>query len=163
MGPWSYLLPYSQPTSGGTGDIDFGPEAAYPLLQMQLEWSHHYVRDGSTSLPRPPVTLFVMGDNVWRHEDEWPLNRAQASFWYLHSKGDANSAGGGGTLDSDRSDPDELPDTYVYAPEDPVPPPVGGMSGPACATSARRQADRTSCTTPRLRSTRTWRSLAPCG
>ncbi len=121
MGPWSHLLPYSQPTSGGTGDIDFGPEAAYPLLQMQLEWFHHYVRDGGTSLPRPPVTLFVMGDNVWRHEDEWPLDRAQASFWYLHSLGDANSADGGGTLDRNQSDSHELPDTYVYDPQDPVP------------------------------------------
>jgi putative CocE/NonD family hydrolase len=121
MGPWSHLLPYSQPTSGGTGDIDFGPEAAYPLLHMQLEWFHHYVRDGGTSLPRPPVTLFVMGDNVWRHEDEWPIKRAQATSWYLRSNGDANSADGGGTLARDRSDRDEVPDTYVYDPEDPVP------------------------------------------
>jgi hypothetical protein len=121
MGPWAHLLPYSQPTSGGTGDIDFGPEAAFPLLEMQLEWFHHYVRDGGTSLPRPPVTLFVMGENTWRQEDEWPLERAQATSWYLRSNGDANGAGDGGFLDRDPSGPEEMPDTYVYDPEDPVP------------------------------------------
>lgn len=121
MGPWSHLLPYSQPTSGGTGDIDFGPEAAFPVLAMQLEWFHHYVRDGGTSLPRPRVSLFVMGDNTWRHEDDWPLERARATSWYLHSTGDANGADGGGTLERDHADPDQAPDTYVYDPEDPVP------------------------------------------
>jgi putative CocE/NonD family hydrolase len=121
MGPWSHLLPYSQPTSGGTGDIDFGPEAAFPVLQMQLEWFDHYVRDGGSSLPRPPVTLFVMGDNVWREENEWPLKRAEATSWYLRSNGDANGADGGGLLDREPSEADDLPDTYVYDPEDPVP------------------------------------------
>lgn len=121
MGPWSHLLPYSQPTSGGTGDIDFGPEAAYPLLQMQLEWFHHYVRDGGTSLPRPRVSLFVMGDNTWRHEDAWPLERARATSWYLHSNGDANGADGGGTLELDQAVRGQVSDTYVYDPEDPVP------------------------------------------
>ena len=121
MGPWSHLLPYSQPTSGGTGDIDFGPEAAFPMLQMQLEWFDHYVRDGGSSLPRPRVTLFVMGDNVWREEGEWPLKRAEATSWYLRSNGDANGADGGGLLDREPSEADDVPDTYVYDPEDPVP------------------------------------------
>lgn len=121
MGPWSHLLPYSQPTSGGTGDIDFGSEAAFPVLQMQLDWFDHYVRDGGTTLPRPPVTLFVMGDNVWREENEWPLKRAEATSWYLRSNGDANGADGGGLLDRDPPEAGDLPDTYVYDPEDPVP------------------------------------------
>lgn len=121
MGPWAHLLPYSQPTSGGTGDIDFGPEAAFPVLEMQLEWFNHYVRNGATSLPRPPVTLFVMGDNVWRDESDWPPEAAQSTSWYLRSNGDANGAEGGGVLDLKPSAPHELPDTYVYDPDDPVP------------------------------------------
>jgi uncharacterized protein len=121
MGPWSHLLPYSQPTSGGTGDIDFGPDAAYPVLRMQLEWFDHYVRDGGGSLPRPPVTIFVMGDNVWRHEAEWPPERTEAASWFLHSRGDANGADGGGLLRREPPEADEPPDSYVYDPEDPVP------------------------------------------
>lgn len=121
MGPWSHLLPFSQPTSGGTGDIDFGPEAAYPMVHMQLEWFDHYVRDGGTSLPRPPVTLFVMGENSWRHEDDWPVTRAEATVWYLRSNGDANGADGGGVLQREAADSHEPTDNYVYDPEDPVP------------------------------------------
>ena len=29
------------------------------------------------SLRRKPVKLFVMGENKWRYEDEWPLKRAK--------------------------------------------------------------------------------------
>ncbi|MGY0390648.1 CocE/NonD family hydrolase [Nocardioides sp. WG-D5] len=121
MGPWAHLLPYSQPTSRGTGDIDFGPEAAFPVLEMQLEWFNHYVRDGGTSLPRPPVTIFVMGENAWRHESEWPPKAAQSTSWYLHSNGDANGADGGGVLDLEDARPNERPDTYIYDPDNPVP------------------------------------------
>ena len=39
MGPWAHLLPYNQPTSGGTGDIDFGPEASVFLLDMVREYT----------------------------------------------------------------------------------------------------------------------------
>jgi len=35
----------------------------------------------------PPVRIFVMGDNVWRDEQAWPLARAQAVQYYLHSQG----------------------------------------------------------------------------
>ena len=121
MGPWAHLLPFSQPTSGGTGDVDFGPAAAYPVLEMQLEWFDHYVRNGGTTLPRSPVTLFVMGEHTWRDEDDWPSPGARSQAWYLHSDGDANTAGGGGTLGPGPAGGDEPADTYVYDPEDPVP------------------------------------------
>jgi uncharacterized protein len=35
MGPWGHLLPYAVPTSQGTGDIDFGPEAMIELHAIQ--------------------------------------------------------------------------------------------------------------------------------
>jgi len=33
MGPWAHLLPYNQPTRGGAGDIDFGPDGGNFLAQ----------------------------------------------------------------------------------------------------------------------------------
>src|ERR1700759_4497298 len=36
VGPWAHLFPYVVPTSGGTGDIDFGPEALVDLHEVQL-------------------------------------------------------------------------------------------------------------------------------
>ena len=45
-----------------------------------------------------PVKIFVMGANQWREEDDWPLARAQATKYFLHSAGKANSLRGNGTL-----------------------------------------------------------------
>src|SRR5229473_2808378 len=77
MGPWAHLLPYSIPTSRGTGDIDFGPAAAIELHALQLRWFDHFLKGiGNGVLEEPPVRLFVMGENRWRDENEWPLARA---------------------------------------------------------------------------------------
>lgn len=111
MGPWAHLLPYSRPTSGGTGDVDFGPEAAYPVLEMQRAWFDHFVRDDREGLPQPPVRLFVTGEDRWRDESQWPPARVRATPLYLRA---------GGVLAVDPPD-DEAPDRYVYDPEDPVP------------------------------------------
>jgi uncharacterized protein len=35
MGPWGHLLACAVPTSQGTGDIDFGPEAMIELHAIQ--------------------------------------------------------------------------------------------------------------------------------
>jgi uncharacterized protein len=121
MGPWSHLLPYSQPTSGGTGDIDFGPDAAYPLLQMQREWFDHYLRDGSSGLPLPRVRIFVMGRNVWRDEAEWPLARTRYTDYYLHSSGSAATDLSDGELRPEPAPAGSPSDGFTYDPDDPVP------------------------------------------
>jgi putative CocE/NonD family hydrolase len=83
MGPWAHLLPYSVPTSRGTGDIDFGPEAKVELLADQERFLRHWL--GGTEneiLDGPPVRIFVMGENRWRHEREWPLARTKYTKVY---------------------------------------------------------------------------------
>lgn len=62
-----------------------------------------------------PVRIFVMGDDVWREEDDWPLARARETPWYLRA--------GGGL--SPEPPGDEPPDEYVYDPDDPAPT-IGG-------------------------------------
>jgi putative CocE/NonD family hydrolase len=66
------------------------------------------------------VRLFVMGENVWRDEQEWPLARARPTKFYLHSGGHANSAQGDGRLSVDTPTGDEPPDSFVYDPKSPV-------------------------------------------
>lgn len=121
MGPWAHLLPYSIPTSRGTGDIDFGPEAAIELHAFQLRWFDHFLKGMANGvLDEPPVRLFVTGDDRWRDENEWPLARTRYTDLFLHSGGRANSLGGDGRLSFER--PAEQPaDNYVYDPGDPVP------------------------------------------
>ena len=121
MGPWAHLLPYSVPTSRGTGDIDFGPEAKVELLADQERFLRHWL--GGTEneiLDEPPVRIFVMGENRWRDEREWPLARTKYTHVYLHSRGHANSIRGDGAL-SQEGPGEERADEYTYDPNDPVP------------------------------------------
>jgi uncharacterized protein len=121
MGPWAHLLPYSVPTSRGTGDIDFGPEAKVELLAAQERFLRHWLGGTESQiLEEPPVRIFVMGENRWRDEREWPLARTNYTRLYLHSRGRANSIGGDGGL-SFEVPRDEPADEYVYDPNDPVP------------------------------------------
>ena len=121
MGPWAHLLPYSIPTSRGTGDIDFGPEAKIELHAVQLRWFDHFLKGIANGVSEePPVRLFVMGENRWRDENEWPLARTRYTEMFLHSGGHANSLNGDGRLAPARPD-EEPPDQYVYDPADPVP------------------------------------------
>ena len=68
-----------------------------------------------------------MGKNDWREEDDWPLGRAKATRYYLHSAKPANGLDGGGTL-STAAPAEEKPDQYVYDPNDAVP----TIGGPLC-------------------------------
>jgi uncharacterized protein len=65
IGPWEHGV------SQKTGDIDFGLAANLQREVFELPWYDYWlkgVRNGVDS--DPPVTLFVLGKNVWRHENE---------------------------------------------------------------------------------------------
>ena len=120
IGPWAHIG-YTTPTSGGTGDIDFGEEAKIELLQFLLRWFDYWLKDiDSGIMDEPPVRIFVMGENRWRTEQEWPLARTHYIRYYFHSDGPANSRHGTGTL-STAPPGGEQADTYRYDPEDPTP------------------------------------------
>jgi uncharacterized protein len=114
IGPWSHTN-YRSPV----GDLDFGfaSQASFMNLQtdlnrLQLRWFDHWLKGVDTGiLAEPPIRLFVMGTNVWRDEQEWPLARAAATKFYLHSDGGLSQEPSGA----------EQPDSYTYDPADPVP------------------------------------------
>jgi hypothetical protein len=121
VGPWAHLLPYNKPTSGDTGDIDFGDAARIELHDYLLRWFDHWLKDKDTGvMDEPPVRLFVMGKNRWRNEREWPLARTEYTRFYLHSDGKANTRHGSGSLSLEPPG-EEPPDCFVYDPGDPVP------------------------------------------
>ena len=121
VGPWAHLFPYTNPTSTGTGDIDFGRDALISLHDIQLRWFDHWLKGVDTGiLDEPPVKIFVMGDNRWRDEGEWPLARTRYTPWYFHSGGRANTSAGDGVLDA-RAPAEESADQFTYDPDDPVP------------------------------------------
>jgi putative CocE/NonD family hydrolase len=121
VGPWAHLRPYTSPTSQGTGEADFGPEAMIQLHDHLLSWFDYWLKDMETGImEEPPVRLFVMGEDRWRDEQEWPLARTHYTRYYLHSNGAAKTYHGNGTLSTIPPD-DEHPDVYTYDPQDPVP------------------------------------------
>ena len=115
IGPWSHR---------GTPELlngDFGDQAVIQHRLLALRWFDRWLKGMDNGVDRePPVDLFIMGDDVWRHESEWPLARTQWTRFYLHSHGRANTAGGDGTLDTipPRLEP---PDTFSYDPGHPTP------------------------------------------
>jgi putative CocE/NonD family hydrolase len=105
--------------------MNFGPAANVDFDSLYVPWFAHWLKgENNPYMNEPPVRLFVMGDNQWRSEREWPLARTQFTKYYIHSEGRANGAAGDGVLD--RTAPKaEPPDRYTYDPNDPVPT-VGG-------------------------------------
>ncbi|MEW5900732.1 MAG: CocE/NonD family hydrolase [Acidobacteriota bacterium] len=116
IGPWTHC----DAGSSRAGELDFGREAALDVDALALRWFDFWLKGKDNGFLREPrVRIFVMGDNVWREEREWPLARARASSFYLHSRGAANSYYGDGTL-SETAPHEEKSDTYVYDPANPV-------------------------------------------
>ena len=114
--PWTHHLP----DSSKLGDLDFGPGAVIDLKEDDLRWFDHWLKGFDTGITsEPPVKLFVMGENRWRFEHEWPLARTQFTRYFLHSGGRANSVYGDGTLSPD-APAGEPPDRYDYDPANPV-------------------------------------------
>jgi len=91
------------------------------LHETQLRWFDYYLKGIDTGiLEEAPVKVFVMGENVWRDEQEWPLTRTRYTPYYLRSQGQANSLNGDGRLEL-AAPAEEPPDRFVYDPDDPVP------------------------------------------
>ncbi len=80
IGPW---------THGGederkSGERDFGPTAPVDYDGLILRWMDHYLRGEENGIEKEaPVRIFVMGTDVWRDENAWPLARAKGEPFYL--------------------------------------------------------------------------------
>ncbi len=103
------------------GDFDFGKDSVLDTFARTLHWYDYLLKGIDNGMAsQKPVRVFVMGKNVWRDEDDWPLARAKVTRFYLHSRGKANTLNGDGTLSTTRP-ATEPADRYVYDPEDPTP------------------------------------------
>jgi uncharacterized protein len=111
IGPWTHGVPSDTRTV--FRDVDYGPEATIDYVEFQLRFFDHWLKgidDGFSD--EAPVRIFVMGDNVWRDEDEWPLARTEYTDLYLRTGEELGWAGP--TPDGDP------PATFVYDPRAPA-------------------------------------------
>jgi putative CocE/NonD family hydrolase len=116
VGPW----PHAINSSTKLGTVEFGPTAVIDMNAYWLRWFDQWLKGSDSGfMKEPPVRIFVMGENVWRDENEWPIARTQWTKYFLHSNGQANTLTGNGTLSS--AEPATEPtDSYSYDPANPV-------------------------------------------
>jgi uncharacterized protein len=140
MGPWGHQVN----TASQLGEVDFGQQALIDLRGAQLAWLDRWLKGKEPDEPEAPVRIFIMGDNEWRDEQEWPLARTEWTPFYLHSGGNANSRFGDGSLSMQRPE-NEPPDTYRYDPARPVPfltdPTSSQIGGPDDYAAVERRDD----------------------
>ena len=123
VGPWGHGSTYG--TFPDHSFPQFAPTDAVDLTEIALRFFARHLNGERNGLDEePPVRLFVMGENRWRDEHEWPLARTRFTPWYLRSGFGAESPDG-------RLLPvppgEESPDQYLYDPRDPAPT-IGGIT-----------------------------------
>ena len=75
-----------------------------------VRWFDHWLKGKDTGImDEPPVRLWVMGDEQWRFENEWPLARTKWQPYYLRRWNG---------LSTDQESVPERPDYFVQQPVD---------------------------------------------
>jgi uncharacterized protein len=102
------------------GDLDFGPQSKVAEDELILRWYDSLFKNIPNGIElEKPVKIFVLGKNIWREEDEWPLARAKTTRYFLQSNHG---------LTSDTPSAKAANDAFTYDPADPVP----TRGGPLC-------------------------------
>ena len=90
----------------------FGSQARIDRRELQLRWMDHYLKGIDNGVDaEAPLDIFVIGDNTWRKEREWPLARTVWTKFYLRQSGKLETTAPG----------NERADEYTYDPGNPTP------------------------------------------
>lgn len=126
IGPWAHGY-----NGGFYAERNFGMlahDGVADVTAQQIRFFDYWLKGEANGLEQEkPVRLFIMGPDIWRDEDDWPLPDTDYQSWFLHSGGQASTATGDGTLSRQAPAPTEPADSYCYDPHDPVPT-VGGAT-----------------------------------
>jgi putative CocE/NonD family hydrolase len=107
VGPWAHA---STSPEGKIGDVTFGKSAVLDNDETILRWSDYALKgERNEYATGRRVRLFIMGENAWRDEDEFPLARTRYTNYYLHKGVLATESAAGEA------------ETYEYDPANPVP------------------------------------------
>jgi len=106
-----------------TDRVDFGPAAEVDMQRVNLRWFDYWLKGINNGVAQePPVKIFVMGDNQWRFENEWPLARTRYTKYYLSSGGGkASTAQGDGMIGTEAPAGGAPSSRFTYDPANPVP------------------------------------------
>jgi putative CocE/NonD family hydrolase len=104
-----------------TGDRDMG-DASLDVAGTVFDWFDRWLKNDPKAFPAstPHVRYYVMGENVWKTDSQWPPKSAKAVRFYLRSGGHANSLNGDGRLEAAAPGAGEPADSFRYDPMNPV-------------------------------------------
>jgi putative CocE/NonD family hydrolase len=114
------------------GDVEFGDEALkFSSTSVLIDWydylfkgtQNEFAVEGPAAAGKP-VNIFVMGENKYQQESDWPPPGGKLTRYFFHSGGSANSVRGDGGL-SVTPPKKEASDKFTYDPANPVPS-IGG-------------------------------------
>ena len=121
IGPWSHqVAPWGRPQpghdlgpNGEFADARFGVQGRMDIIEEHLRWFDARLCGAKNGIDEePPVKLFVMGENAWRHAGEWPLANTRWTEFFLRANG---------ALSMGAPEPGEASARFVYDPNDPAP------------------------------------------
>lgn len=121
IGPWKHAEAVPLPNT--EEEVPYRGES----VTLSIPWFDYFLGVTDSPLQMPKVRIFVMGENRWRDENEWPLARTQYTPFYLYSDGKANTAHGDGVLDEHQKVSKYSHDRFIYDPAAPVPSAGGAM------------------------------------
>ena len=110
LGPWNHTIPTLSKRE--FGEVDFGPSAGVDFEDEHLRFFDCELKEICVSDSKP-VSIFIMGENRWRSESEWPLSRAVQTSYYIG--GDRKA----GTLIAKTPENDSS-SQYTFDPQNPV-------------------------------------------
>ena len=109
IGPWGHAEALTLPD--GYKPRNYRLDSLAPTLP----WFDRHLKGNTTEPALPPIRLFVIGENIWRDEQEWPLARSRFTSYFLDGRDGASGFDDRGTyrirranlrLRSDRPRPD---------------------------------------------------------
>ena len=137
IGPWNHVSMRGKGASF-VGEVEFGESAVWGdwvLNKERFRWFDRWLKDIDTGIEDDdPVRIFVMGGGSgmtnqsgriihggsWRSEQEWPLQRAVHTAYFLRA---------GGGLDVSLPGVTDAPTSWIHDPENPVPSVSGNVTG----------------------------------
>jgi hypothetical protein len=95
LGPWSHAM------LQGPHRPDTKP--------LYLAWFDYWLKGIDTGIQKePPITLFVMRENKWRYEEDWPIKRTKFTKYYLTPKGNLTTNRGEAEAEISKTKKDSL-------------------------------------------------------
>jgi len=118
MGPWEHTDQSSKYLYGQ----DLGEAADIGLINLYIKWFDYWLKGKDNGIIKEPlVQVFNFGPNNWLKADTYPLPATSFIKYYISSEKGANTSGGDGKLQTEKSSLTKPFDMYTYDPGDPSP------------------------------------------